>query len=741
MFAKLARFVVTHAWMVIGAWVAFTVVVLLLSPDLSRFTSNNNSAFLPASYESVKAQNLIQADFPAAAQASGILVVYRSDGGALDAADNSTISGLVADLEAKRIPSLESVQTDAQLRSANGQVQLVELTFNGQPGANGPNDAVAAVRQDTTAYLAGSDLSAGLTGSAPISVDSTHAYSQAEKVIAIATVLLILLLLGLVFRSVVIAVLPIVVIGVVHQVAQSITADLADWFHFQVGSVLAPLLVVVMFGIGTDYIVFLLFRHREQLQLGEDVLPALERSTAAVAVVIASAAATVAAAFAALLVASLESLRTLAPGLIVGVVCMLFAALTLVPAIISLLGRHLFWPSSLARVSAVPEKASASERLGARVARRPASIFALFVVVLAAIGSAAFGYKATYNQLAELPGSTLSLQAFNVMAKAFPEGTLGPTQVIVTSSSPLSETELGTLAGALKSATGVAAVLTPQVSTNGKAALLNVLLSSNPYSTTAMNDVAGPIRSAAHHALGSSATVLVGGTTSQLADVRTALGHDTKLVFPLAFVIIAVILALLLRALVAPLWLLVGVSLTFGATVGATVLVFLKGISWSGLDFSIPIVVYLFVVAIGTDYNILMSHRLKEEFDNGFEAREAARRAITHGAPAVTAAGLVLAGTFLSLLLTGIQNLQEIGFGVAFGVVVAANVLSTRLVPTIASLRGWRFWWPHGRHRLTVSGAPAGDGLGGGTGGDGAGTQGAPELEPAVLTVEVSSPG
>ncbi len=147
------------------------------------------------------------------------------------------------------------------------------------------------------------------------------------------------------FRSPLIALLPIVVIGAVHEVAQSITALLADLLNFQVGPELAPLLLVVMFGVGTDYMVFLLFRHREHVAKGEAPLRALDTAVSRVGVVIASAAATVIAAFAALLVASLESLRTLAPGLIVGVALMLLAALTLAPAIMSLLGLRLFWPS------------------------------------------------------------------------------------------------------------------------------------------------------------------------------------------------------------------------------------------------------------------------------------------------------------------------------------------------------------------------------------------------------------
>jgi putative drug exporter of the RND superfamily len=121
-----------------------------------------------------------------------------------------------------------------------------------------------------------------------------------------------------------------------------------------------------------------------------------------------------------------------------------------------------------------------------------------------------------------------------------------------------------------------------------------------------------------------------------------------------------------------------------------------------GLDFTIPIVVYLFVMAIGTDYNILIASRLREEFNAGAPPREAARTAVIHGAPAVTAAGIILAGTFASLLLTGIQLLEEIGLAVALGVLLAANVLATKIVPTIAALRGWHFWWPHKLHSMTA---------------------------------------
>ena len=431
---------------------------------------------------------------------------------------------------------------------------------------------------------------------------------------------------------------------------------------------------------------------------------------------ITSAAATVMAAFAALLVASLESLRTLAPGLIVGIALMLLAALTLVPAILSLLGINLFWPSKpAARVSS---RRTRSERIGDMVSRHPGIVLATWSVLLIGLAFGTIGFKTTYNQLAELPASTPSQVAYNTMATAFPAGYLGPTQVFVTSdtASPLNESDVSALAAKLATTTGVSTVL-PLSTPTARPGPNQRPAHRRPYSITAIDNVAGPVRSTADSSAVPGATTVVGGTSSQLVDVRAALRHDVEHVFPLALAIVAVILALLLRALLAPLYLLLGVVLTYAATLGVITLVFIKGFGFVGLDFTIPIVVYLFVMAIGTDYNILIASRLREGFEEGLSPRETSRIAVVHGSPAVGAASLILAGTFASLLLTGIQLLEEIGLAVAVGVLLAANVLATRIVTTLAALRFWHFWWPHRIHHRTATSraelVPVGAGHGG----------------------------
>ncbi|GAF46694.1 hypothetical protein RW1_032_01290 [Rhodococcus wratislaviensis NBRC 100605] len=703
MFAYIARTVVAHPWQVIAAWVVAAIAVILFAPSLDDYTTGNQQTFLPSSFESSEAQAVGNQYFPSLSGATGSLVVVRADDAPLSPTDQQTALNLATSLQNSAILGVVSVQGSPASLSADGKAAALQVVFDGQPGDDRVNDAVPVIRGDAEQQLNGTGLVSGLTGNAAIQVDTTAAYDNADKVITIATVIVILALLGLIFRSPVIAVLPVLVIGVVLSVVTGLTAVLADLFDFQVSTSLQSILVVVLFGVGTDYIVFLLFRYRERLRqqaaagsTTDTHREALVFSTDVVGRVVASSALTVIVAFAALLLAKLGSLTTLAPGLIVAVAVMLVTALTLIPAVFTVLGRHLFWPLGPGHDS--PHTPFAS--IGTAIGRRPA-VFAIAVgVVLIALASFASGYKSTYNTLGELPSDTPSQQAFDTLDQSFPAGALSPTQVYVVAPGPLDPASLTPLVTALTQVPGVSSVAPPRPSQDGRAALVNVVLADDPYSNASLDLVEGPIRDAAHNAVPGS-EVVVGGQTSTFVDVRAQLAADTRLVFPVAAVAIALILALLLLAVLAPLNLLVCVALTFVATLGAVVLLFLHGLGYDGIDFSIPIVLYLFVVAIGTDYNILLASRLREEFRNGYTPREAARIAVSNDAPTVAAAGLILALTFASLTLTGLANLAELGFGVAIGVAIAAFAMAPILVPSLSALERRAFWWPS-RQKATI---------------------------------------
>jgi RND superfamily putative drug exporter len=254
---------------------------------------------------------------------------------------------------------------------------------------------------------------------------------------------------------------------------------------------------------------------------------------------------------------------------------------------------------------------------------------------------------------------------------------------------------------------GVGQVSPPLLSPHGNVADFRVTLTDNPQSSQAINVVKGPLRDAAHHDAPAGTTALVGGTTAVYVDIQAAVSHDYAVVFPVAAILIMIILGLVLRSAVAPWYLLASVGLGFGATLGSTVLVFQHLQGQSGLIFLLPVIMYMFVVALGTDYNILMISRLREEARAGRSPRQAAAQAVRHAGPTIGAAGLILAGSFASLMLAGQSTLSQMGFAISVGIAVAAFVMALFFTPALTALIGRAAWWP-GRADSAAGGKPPG---------------------------------
>ncbi len=328
--------------------------------------------------------------------------------------------------------------------------------------------------------------------------------------------------------------------------------------------------------------------------------------------------------------------------------------------------------------------------------------------IMLALASGVLGFKADYDQISQLPSDTESAKAMKDMQTGFPAGTLNPTQVYVksTNGAPLNQPEVERFALDLEKAAGVGDVnqVNPddpgaghvKFSRDGMAAEIKLVLEESPYTNKAL-DTIDPLRDAADRAAPAGTDVLVGGATAAFTDVREATNHDMKVIFPVAGLLIALILGLLLRSVVAPWYLMLAVVLGYAATLGATVFVFQMMLDHAGVMFMLPIMIYMFVVAIGTDYNILMVARLREEAKEGNEPRQAAALAVEHAGPSVAAAGVILAGTFASLMFAGISMMTEMGFAVSAGICISAFVMSMFLVPAVTALVGHAAWWPgHG---------------------------------------------
>ena len=691
MFARLGRLVTGHPWRVIGVWLVAVVVLVAIAPSLSSVSTSDETSFLPSSSESAQAQKLAESQFPQNAKATSIFVVKRADGGKLTAADRAKVATLATGLTKAHIDRVLAIVTGPTQMAPNGTAQLVTVIFNGSQTDQSLQPAVPLLRTHAFALLAGSGLTAGLTGTVAIMSDTADSFNSAKVIVAVVTVLLIIILLGLIFRSPIAALLPIASIGLVFAVSTAVLGLVAKGFGFKIDQSITALLIVVLFGIGTDYILFLLFRYRERLRAGDTSKAAVATSVHRVGQAIASSGLVVMAAMLALTLSKSGSSRTMAPAFIISVAMMLLAALTLIPALLTLVGPKVFWPSKRWQVA---PQGRLWKRLAGLIARRPGRMAAASGGLLVVLAVGLFFMHSSYDFSNALPSNTRSAAATRQLQSSFPAGALAPTQVYVTGRQKLTKAELAAFVARLSRVNGVAAVMPAVVNPSGTTASITLSLKAAPTSTTALDLAAGPLREAAHAAAGPGRQALVGGETMGLADVRSATNRDYKVVFPVAALLILLILAVVLRSLIAPLYLLVGVGLGFAATLGASVFAFqwIKGDP--GIVFMLPMMVYLFVVAVGTDYNILLTTRLREEIVEGASPHDAAAMAVEHAGPTVAAAGVILAGTFGSMMAAGIDLLSEMGFAVGIGILLVSIVMAAILIPSVATLLGSRIWWP-----------------------------------------------
>jgi RND superfamily putative drug exporter len=381
-----------------------------------------------------------------------------------------------------------------------------------------------------------------------------------------------------------------------------------------------------------------------------------------------------------LLLADLRTFQSAGPVFALGIATTMLAGLTLLPAVLTIVGRRAFWPS-IPRAGEADAIASGGvwRRTGESVARRPGVVL---VTTTAALVLAAAGNAVGLPGLSlgsGFRGSVESVEGLEALARSLPAGEVAPTDVLVASESA------ERTAAALRDVDGVSSVRRVGTSDDGELAHLQVTLDTDPYGDEAI-EVVPLLRRAAPDAL-------VGGPTAEEADTRATARSDAALAVPLTLAVIFLILVALLRAVVAPVYLILSVILSYAATMGLAYLAFAYVFDSPGSDASLPLLVFVFVVALGVDYNIFLMARVREEV-----ARHGSRQGVLIGLErtggVITSAGLILAGTFAVLMLLPLEQLFQLGFAVAVGILLDTFVVRTLLVPSVALLLGDRSWWP-----------------------------------------------
>ncbi|MFJ1790330.1 MMPL family transporter [Kitasatospora griseola] len=701
MFHRLGHFVVKRAWWVIIAWVIGSIALVSLAPKMSA--STDESEFLPKHYESIRAAVVQQDKFPAEFTPSAILMFERTDGGALTDADKADIAKIAKGLTDKHIPLVEQVIPPMEGRTisqdghyAMGMVSIDKTKMQTDEYLTAAKD----VRDQGKELAKGTALKYQVGGQAAMGLDQKESSSATDAITMVATVVLIVVIVGVIFRGILVGWLPVLLSMFPMIAASGLIAFVTKLFDLKSSPIASAIDIVVILGVGTDYFLFLMFRYRERLRAGDDRKAAVANGVGRVGEAIASAAGAVTVAFAVLLLSELGMFTALGPALAISVVVTALASLTLTPALLAVIpAKATFWPGR--KWMQEPEGAR-FHKLGRAVGRRPGLIALVSGGLLVVLSLAGLGYQGTFDMAKSMmPKDKESMVVMDAIGKGFSAGAADPTHVFLTTGTKaggkLDPNALSGFGAKLGQVPGVATVQPePKLSEDGTTADFVVMLKDSAASNAAIDTVT-EVRTAAHAAAPAGSEALVSGTSSVYKDINLAMAHDYKLVFPVAGVLILLILGLQLRSVVAPWYLMASVGLGFAATLGATTVAFLKLGSESGLMFMLPIFIYLFVVAIGTDYNILIIARLREEAREGRSPREAAKEAVRHAGPTVAAAGFILAASFATFMLAGNVLFAELGFALAIGIVLAAFVMAMFFTPAITALLGKKAWWPgHG---------------------------------------------
>ncbi len=666
-------------FIVLGAWIA---ILVALSPSASQFESaqkNEASSFLPGSAESTKVLEALE-EFGSSDVADAVIVFSRDAG--LTAADRTFVEEVGRDLTAD--PPVATGAPRPPIFSDDGAAAIVIAPVTVADGESDVLiDAVDDIRDRVAEGPGG--LETAITGGAGFSADAIKVFEGINSTLLFATAGLVFILLVLIYRSPIFWILPLLAVAFAELTVRGVGYIMAS-NGVVVNGQTAGILLVLVFGAGTDYALLLVARYREELRRHEDKHEAMNLALRRAGPAILASGVTNICALLVLALAEVNGTAGLGPVGAMGVAVAMVAMLTVLPALLVIAGRRAFWPF-IPRFQEgepdVPEERGVWRRLGDRIALRPRPIWIGTLAALLVMSVGTFGFGGNLTQQDDFRGDVESVRGQELLAQSFAAGSSAPTDVIVPDA-----TRVGAVTQALQANPLVDAVA--PIEENGRQVRLAVTLGPDPYSREAIDLV--PELRASVRAAGGEGT-LVGGPTATKYDLDKAAVRDLKLLPPIVLLVILVIIGLLLRAIVAPLLLVGTVIVSFVASLGASVLIFDYVFGFPGEDPSLPLFGFIFLVALGVDYNIFLMARVREETQR-YGTREGMIRGLAVTGAVITSAGIVLAGTFSVLAVLPLVTLTEIGFLVAFGVLLDTFIVRSILLPATVMELDRHVWWP-----------------------------------------------
>jgi putative drug exporter of the RND superfamily len=749
-YSALGRFAVRFRWFILVFWIATTVLTGVFFPSLASVTKANNTSFLPANSPSNVANRLASPLQNSELTPVPVVVGHQSG---LTASDQRYIQQVIAKVRA--VPHVTQVRDLGS--SPDGKAEQIQTLSDVNLGQDGP---VLTLVHDLRAALRAVPPPAGvqthLAGQLADQVDTQAASGSTNGQVEGLSVLFILLLLIAIFRAPLTPLVTLVPAILVSALAGRVVAEFTK-VGLQVSSLSEIMLTVLILGAGTDYGLFLIFRVREEIRRGLAPRDAIVRAVERVGESITFSAGTVIAALLSLLAATFGIYSSLGAPLAIAVFIMLLAGLTLLPALLAILGRAVFWPT---KPKPGVAKTPLWGRIAGRIVARPAMTLGIGLIAFGGLAVAVTSYTAAgFGNALTAPKGSDAAAGDDILNAHFPKASANPTNVVFRFDQPV-WTHAATLdkaqhalvtsptfsavsgptapngrqIGAVKYAALHARLGDPRtlpaiepagtkaspidyalyraeanyVSRDGRTVqYLTGLSAGDPSTSEALHAVPQlrAVVASVGHQVG-AAQAAVGGEAPGIYDVSATSNNDLKTVIPIAILIIGVLLAMVMRSLIAPLYLIVSVALSYLAALGLSVLLF-QGLGHSGgLTFLLPFLMFLFLLALGEDYNILVMTRIREEAHH-VPIHEAVRRALGATGSTITSAGLVLAGTFAVFAIVGGrgaggEQFRDLGAGLAIGILMDTFLVRTLLVPSTVALLGRWNWWPSRLHDAPV---------------------------------------
>ncbi len=671
----------------LGGWVSRVVVLvaivfsgLMLGSGIEPDTIDNGTANLPDDAESAQAARLQES--LGTAEYTPAIVVLDRDGARLTVEDRRAVAGKVEALAELAAPGQRVFSVFAE-DGAAAFIAVPLATDTPEQELEGP---VTAIRE-----LAGEDLPDGLvtstTGGPAFSVDLGKVFDGADVRLLVTTAGVVALLLLITYRSPWLWLVPLSVVGIADQVAAAMVAVGTKVFPFGTDGASTGITSVLVFGAGTNYALLLIARYREELRQVEDRYTAMRIALSQAAPAILASSGTVVLALLCLGFADSPTSRNIGYGGAIGIVVAVVYALVVLPAAMTLFGRRLFWPFVPQVGQAEPTETGFWSKVAAFVTRRPVVVSVAGLLALVVLALPLTGLSTGLSQTEQFRETPESVTGQQVLAEHFPAGSSQPTSVLT------STADAAAVRRALTEVDGVQRVDETAggdpAAASGETAVLSVVLSAEPASDAAFATIA-EVRETAR---GVDAEALVGGPDAESLDARDAASRDQRLIIPMILAVVLLVLLALLRSVVAAVLLVATVVATFAASLGASWWAFTHWFDFPALDLSVPLLSFLFLVALGVDYNIFLTTRAKEEAEEHDTTRAISiALAVTGGV--ITSAGILLAAVFTVLGVLPLITLTQIGVIVGFGVLLDTLLVRSVIVPALVALLGRRFWWP-----------------------------------------------